>query len=532
MARDKRKDALKAQKTKSSTTEKVALPNQSFIADPKSIDPALALLFDSSYGPVILPPRSRYEHQFPFHPTPGSPSERHSSSSPKPNREILGTRSDISLSKAQSQMVPPRLDGLTRLKRKRLKDDDQIEDIYMNQLTNEEARDERKHRKTEASQRERTPRVSSGESDHEEELTNAPIHETLAPDPELDKSHRTIFLANVSTTAITSKTAKKTLLDHLSSFLPDLVKSSNGQTCHQVESIRFRSIAFSTASIPKKAAFAKKELMDTTTKSAHAYVVYSSTLAAREAIKRLNGTVVLNRHLRVDSVAHPAITDHRRCVFVGNLGFVDDESSAAPELDADGKEIRKRGKVPSDIEEGLWRQFAKAGLVESVRVVRDPRTRVGKGFAYVQFLDANSVEAALQFNDKRFPPMLPRTLRVIRAKSVQKMPKQGTSRFITKAGAQSQSPVGSKIQPGRAAKLLGRAGAANLVADRSGNKTKVIGRTPEDFVFEGYRASKKEHLPGGKKNAPGHKSSSKRKDRAKSWRAHGGKASKDTSKKS
>jgi nucleolar protein 12 len=83
----------------------------------------------------------------------------------------------------------------------------------------------------------------------------------------------------------------------------------------------------------------------------------------------------------VDGVAHPAKTDHRRCVFVGNLGFVDDESL----LDQGGENERKRSKIPSDIEEGLWRQFGKAGTVESVRVVRDEKTRVGKGFAYVQF---------------------------------------------------------------------------------------------------------------------------------------------------
>jgi nucleolar protein 12 len=122
--------------------------------------------------------------------------------------------------------------------------------------------------------------------------------------------------------------------------------------------------------------------MEATTKSTNAYVVYSTAFAAREAAKKLNGTMVLDRHLRVDGVAHPAKTDHRRCVFVGNLGFVDDESM----MDQGGENERKRSKIPSDVEEGLWRQFSKAGTVESVRVVRDEKTRVGKGFAYVQFL--------------------------------------------------------------------------------------------------------------------------------------------------
>jgi nucleolar protein 12 len=157
----------------------------------------------------------------------------------------------------------------------------------------------------------------------------------------------------------------------------------------KVESIRFRSIAFATAGLPKRAAYIKKSVMEATTKSANAYVVYSTPAAARIAVAQLNGTVVLDRHIRVDSVAHPAPVDHRRCVFVGNLGFVDDESVYNTKVDEEGKEVtekRKRTKTPMDVEEGLWRVFGeKAGKVESVRVVRDPATRVGKGFAYVQF---------------------------------------------------------------------------------------------------------------------------------------------------
>lgn len=214
-----------------------------------------------------------------------------------------------------------------------------------------------------------------------------PVHETVAADPaaaDLEQASRTIFLSNVSVEAITSRKAKKTLLAHLASVLDKA--ASPAQT---VQSIRFRSTAFATAAIPKRAAFIKKSVMDATTKSTNAYVVYSTASAVRMAVAQLNGTVVLGRHLRVDSVAHPATVDHRRCVFVGNLGFVDDESVLASKTDEDGKEVtekRKRTKAPMDVEEGLWRVFGKeAGKVESVRVIRDPVTRVGKGFAYVQF---------------------------------------------------------------------------------------------------------------------------------------------------
>jgi nucleolar protein 12 len=295
-------------------------------------------------------------------------------------------------------------------KRKRQGDGDDLEGKYMAKLAKEEEKEEAERQAERRLKRQRVlaeqaPGMSEDEQDLDEKVKgmddsddeeedeaphirqrplDAPQHETLQPDKdttELEKASRTVFLANVSTIAITDKKAKKTLMDHMGSFLDSLDPPKDGTPKQKVESIRFRSTAYAGSSLPKKAAFATKALMDATTKSTNAYVVYSTAYAAREAVKRLNATMVLDRHLRVDGVAHPAKTDHRRCVFVGNLGFVDDESM----MDQGGEGERKRSKVPSDIEEGLWRQFGKAGTVESVRVVRDEKTRVGKGFAYVQF---------------------------------------------------------------------------------------------------------------------------------------------------
>ena len=289
--------------------------------------------------------------------------------------------------------------------RKRKANWEDLEDKYMEQLVREEEKEE-KERQAErrpkrqmldtsgeeglnadlddASADENTSSANELEGGIRDAPSDVPVHESLAPSKdaiELEKASRTVFLANVSTLAISTKAAKKTLLAHMASFFADVPEAEEGKPAHKVDSIRFRSTAYAGTSLPKKAAFVKKELMAATTKSTNAYVVYSSPFAAREAVKRLNGTMILDRHLRVDGVAHPAKTDHRRCVFVGNLGFVDDESM----LEQSGENERKRSKIPSDVEEGLWRQFSKAGSVESVRVIRDEKTRVGKGFAYVQF---------------------------------------------------------------------------------------------------------------------------------------------------
>ena len=274
-------------------------------------------------------------------------------------------------------------------KRKRILDED-IEGSYMEKLAQEEYREdvqrggEQSYGTTARHSEVELKDLADVDSASEDSISIL-RHETVeskAEDDNLEKASRTIFLGNVSTTAISSKTAKKILKKHLSSFLPLLNASkSSNISAHKLESIRFRSTAYSSTAIPKRAAFARQELMDATTTSTNAYVVYSTSMAARQACKTLNGTMVLDRHLRVDGVAHPAKTDPKRCVFVGNLDFVDNEASTQIEAVDKPRKLR----VAGDVEEGLWRQFEKAGKVESVRVVRDPKTRVGKGFGYVQF---------------------------------------------------------------------------------------------------------------------------------------------------
>lgn len=297
---------------------------------------------------------------------------------------------DGEVAEAQPDDTIPDIEESTR-KRKRKRDNDDLEDVYMQKLAREEAKEqaardaERGIKRQKADREAKTMTAPSTSKDEDGEDYVPPQHESLAPssaEASVEQASRTVFLGNVSNTAITSKTAKKTLLTHLASFIPSLPAHDPP---HKVESLRFRSVAFSS-SVPKKAAFAKKDLMDATTKSTNAYAVYSTITAAKEAAKRLNGTVVLDRHLRVDEVAHPQQVDHRRCVFVGNLGFVDDESTMqAAVAEAEGQKRKVKKGPPGDAEEGLWREFGKAGKVESVRVVRDAKTRVGKGFAYVQF---------------------------------------------------------------------------------------------------------------------------------------------------
>ncbi|EAT77446.2 hypothetical protein SNOG_15221 [Parastagonospora nodorum SN15] len=391
-------------------------------------------------------------------------------------------------------------------------DKEEVEDTYMRKLAREEEKEEQqrqKKRKTEKKARVEASDddESSDESEAAGEKFTIPKHESLAQTDdkdaqEVEKAGRTVFLGNVSSECINSKSTEKALKKHLESFIADL---ADNNPPHKVESIRYRSIRLSITACPKRAAFAKKEIKDSTTRSTNAYAVYTTTTAAREAVKRLNGSVFLKRHMHVDSVAHPTKIDHRRCVFVGNLPFVDDRSQVPT---AEG-EVKK--KPSSDVEEGLWTHFASAGKIESVRVVRDAATRVGKGFAYVQFVDENGVEAALQFNEKNFPPMLPRKLRVTRCRA-EKKNKKDKPRVALPANGKGKSGYVAKMtdeqksMQGRALNMLGKVAKA---------------QSKEGFVFEGHRAKEgqgksglKFKGSGGKKKGP-----NGRKSRSTAWKS-------------
>lgn len=419
-------------------------------------------------------------------------------------------------------------------KRKRAAAED-VEETYMRRLAKEEQKvTDKRHAEKAKQQKVRKEQDSEDEAsasepeEDEDDSTSdeegpVPVHESLtgggSEAQEIEKSNRTVFLGNVSSKAITSHSAKNTLVKHLESFVSTLPESKEP---HKVQSIRFRSTAFASGGrIPKRASFARREVMDETTPSTNAYAIYSTIPAARKAPAALNGTMVLDRHLRVDNIAHPSPTDHKRCVFVGNLDFVGKTTDPEEE-----EKKKKKNREPADVEEGLWRTFdahtgksksdknktSRCSNVESVRVVRDQATRVSKGFAYVQFYDENCVEEAIHLDGKAFPPLLPRKLRVSRAKKA-----------IKKREAPSNEKIGDarKTLQGRAGKLLGKAGQAQLKARDRGSVAQ------NSMVFEGHRATEGSQIKVKTKSRGSKaKKNNRSSQRAAAYRSAGGKKEK------
>jgi nucleolar protein 12 len=110
--------------------------------------------------------------------------------------------------------------------------------------------------------------------------------------------------------------------------------------------------------LPRKAAFISGKLHPERD-VVNAYIVYTDKASAEKALE-MNAQIFHEKHLRVDNAATPKNHDRKKSVFIGNLPF-----------DAQ--------------EEELWEFFKECGDIENVRIVRDAKTNIGKGIAYVQF---------------------------------------------------------------------------------------------------------------------------------------------------
>ena len=98
--------------------------------------------------------------------------------------------------------------------------------------------------------------------------------------------------------------------------------------------------------------------------------------------------------------------------------------------------------------------------------------------------DENAVEAALLYNDKKFPPLLPRKLRVMRAKGMKRnASNRGPTFRPNPSGVYNpKTNTQAKSMHGRASKMLGRAGAALMKREEKGE------RPPVNIIANGIKA--------------------------------------------
>lgn len=201
---------------------------------------------------------------------------------------------------------------------------------------------------------------------------------------------------------------------------------------------------FLTPSQKKKIAFINDHI-HSSADSVHAYVVFAYPKpaelrpanlpplppvmdpfeAARLAVEKCDGTIFMDRMLKVDSAGHSdsspnaatattklAIGDPKLTVFVGNLDFASKEDDLR--IFFETLIHAERGPPPQDLgsdgtKHGTW--------VTRVRMIRDKDTQLGKGFAYVQFVDRSCVDEILALEPDRLK-FAKRKLRVHRCKTI------------------------------------------------------------------------------------------------------------------
>ncbi|KFV38989.1 RNA-binding protein 34, partial [Tyto alba] len=141
----------------------------------------------------------------------------------------------------------------------------------------------------------------------------------------------------------------------------------------QIKSIRFRSLVPAEDTLSKKLA-AIKHKVHPNAKFVNAYVVFKEECDAIKALKK-NGTEIASGfHIRVDIASKNSLHDNKRSVFLGNLSY--------------------------DISDDAVREhFSVCGGIVAVRIVRDRKTGLGKGFGYVLFENTDAVHLALKLNE-------------------------------------------------------------------------------------------------------------------------------------
>ena len=213
------------------------------------------------------------------------------------------------------------------------------------------------------------------------------------------RDNRTVFVGNIPSTC-----SRK----HIKQLFKE----------YSVEKVRLRSLRVTQdVSLPTRVAKRTQKLAEGST--FNAYVILSTQAEAERSLS-LNGAFLKGRHIRVDKLSKGVEDKAQHCqksVFVGNLPFTADE-------------------------EELRQSFSGCGEVESVRIVRDTKTGIGKGFGFVSFTDKSGVMFATKQNKKL--TLNDRKLRVFRAQDEQTLKQQRQTKF---AGLQANKQSRAKKKP-------------------------------------------------------------------------------------
>ena len=138
----------------------------------------------------------------------------------------------------------------------------------------------------------------------------------------------------------------------------------------QIQITFLNSLNFSDLKTTKKQAIIQRNFHEKR-HNIIAYIRYKDVKSVEKA-QKLNATKIENHTIRVDVACKeglPAI-EQNKAIYVGNLGFATEEDE-------------------------VLEHFKTCGEIVNVRIIRDSKTGLGKGFCYVNFKDSKSVATAV-----------------------------------------------------------------------------------------------------------------------------------------
>ncbi|RNA29202.1 RNA-binding [Brachionus plicatilis] len=210
-------------------------------------------------------------------------------------------------------------------------------------------------------------------------------------DPETEK--RTIFIGNLH-----KDTKKEDLMKLFKSY-------------GKIESVRFRNIVPEDITKSKKYAFITKQTHPNK-QTITSFVRFKDEDSAKNAASEVNGMEYKSLHIRVDIATKSRVHDNKKSVFLGGLPF-------------------------DCSDEDIYSHFSSCGPIEFVRLIRDNKTGIGKGFGYVQFKTADTVSLAVRLSGSTVNDRKIRVERCVKKQKESKNETKGSS-TISKKGKESR----------------------------------------------------------------------------------------------
>ncbi|XP_060882245.1 RNA-binding protein 34 [Labrus mixtus] len=273
--------------------------------------------------------------------------------------------------------------GQQKKKQKTLKEKSEAEEKLENRESSLLNADEEEHGQETSVKKKKRKAPEPGEENDVEKWVMKRQRKRDMKQEDAVKTKRTVFVGNLPV-GCTKKT------------LQSLFREKGS-----IETIRFRSVVREDPSISRKVAVIQRKVHPKK-QSINAYVVFKDEEGVAKALERNGMEIEKDFHIRVDRVTDSSAHDHKRSVFVGNLSFEINELA-------------------------VRRHFEECGAVEAVRLVRDQNSGLGKGFGYVLFESADSVQLALELNGTKLEGRSVRVKRSVKKEKLKKTDGKGTT---------------------------------------------------------------------------------------------------------